>query len=122
MSRYFSKPTKRMALHRSGGKCEADGPLYNLAEGQRCSIPLGSGVEFDHYILYANSRDSSLDNCRAVCPRCHAYKTARHDTPKAAKTVRQMDKHNGIRRDKPAMPGSRGSKFKKLMNGKVIVR
>lgn len=122
MGRYFDKPTKRMALARSGGKCEADGPLYNLAEGQRCSIPLGYGVEFDHYILYANSRDSSLENCRAVCPRCHAYKTARHDTPKAAKTVRQRDKHNGIKRTSNPMPGGRGSRFKKLMNGKVVER
>ena len=104
MGRYFDKPTKRETLKRSGGKCEADGPIYGLAEGQRCSIPLGYGVEFDHYILWANSRDSSLDNCRAVCPRCHAYKTRQHDTPKAAKTVRQRDKHLGITKPKKPWP------------------
>ena len=122
MGRYFDKPTKRAALQRSQGKCEADGPLYGLAEGQRCSIPLGCGVEFDHYILWANSRDSSLDNCRAVCPRCHAYKSQKHDTPKAAKTVRQRDKNDGIKRNKQPFPGGRGSRFKRTLDGRTIER
>jgi hypothetical protein len=47
-------------------------------------------VEYDHLILDANSKDNSLENCRAVCPKCHAWKTANRDTPTAAKTVRQQ--------------------------------
>jgi 5-methylcytosine-specific restriction endonuclease McrA len=122
VGRYFDKPTKRAALKRSGGKCEGEGPLYGLPENVRCEANLAYGVEFDHFILYANSRDSSLDNCRAVCPDCHGFKTRKHDTPKAAKTVRQQDKNNGITKTKRPMPGSRKSGLKKKMDGSVVAR
>jgi hypothetical protein len=121
-SRYFSKPVKRAALERSGKRCEATGQLYGLPDGTRCEADLGYGVEFDHLILWANSRDSSFDNCLAVCPRCHRFKTAQHDTPKAAKTVRQRDKHSGIRAAKAVMPGSRKSKWKRTLDGRTIER
>lgn len=104
MTRDFSKAVKRERLKMSGGMCEAEGPLYGWEEGVFCLAPLGYGVEFDHFDLYANSRDSSLENCRAVCVKCHAFKTRTHDTPKAAKTVRQQDKHLGIRKPKHQWP------------------
>jgi 5-methylcytosine-specific restriction endonuclease McrA len=93
----FSRQTKREALTRSGGKCEASGPLYGLS-AERCNAPLGYGVEFDHYLLAANGGDNSLENCRAVCKACHRHKTSKHDTPLAAKTVRQRDKNDGIKK------------------------
>jgi hypothetical protein len=93
----FTKQTKREAWDRSGGLCEASGELYGLPPGQRCNMPLRTGVEYDHIILEANSHDNSLGNCAAVCPPCHRYKTDKHDTPTAAKTQRQEDKNIGIR-------------------------
>lgn len=93
----FAKGTKRAALKRSEGRCEAVGPVYGLPDNQRCGADLAYGVQFDHLILEANSHDNSLDNCRAVCPSCHRFKTRKHDIPLAAKTVRQRDKHRGIR-------------------------
>lgn len=122
MSRTFSKEVKRAALERSGKRCEATGQLYGLPDATRCQADLGYGVEFDHHILWANSRDSSLDNCLAVCPRCHRFKTARHDVPKAAKTVRQRDKHSGIHASRNPLPGSRNTRWKKKMDGSVIER
>lgn len=122
MSRYFSKLVKREALARSGLRCEAEGPIYGLPDGTRCEADLGYGVEFDHINLWANSRDSTLDNCLCVCPKCHRYKTTQHDTPKAAKTVRQRDKHDGIRSEGPVMPGSRKSKWKRTLDGRTIER
>ena len=122
MSRIFSKPIKREALARSGRRCEATGATYGLPDGQRCSADLGYGVEFDHIILWANSRDSSLDNCLAVCPKCHRFKTTTHDTPKAAKTVRQRDKNDGITNDRQSMAGSKRSAWKKKMSGEVVKR
>lgn len=122
MTRIFSKPIKREALKRSGGKCEAFGELYGLPAQIRCGADLGYGVEFDHAILWANSRDSSLSNCLAVCPSCHRYKSAKHDTPLAAKTVRQADKHAGIRHTRNPLPGSRKSKWKRRMDGSVVER
>ena len=106
----FSKPVKREALKRAGNRCEAMGAMYGLPEGVRCSADLGYGVNFDHIILEANSKDNSLENCAAVCIKCHGWKTAKHDTPMAAKTVRMQDKARGIRKSstfrKPP-PGSR---------------
>lgn len=92
----FSKVTKREALARSNGHCEGVGTMYGFEPGKRCNMPLNNGVEFDHIILDANSRDSSLTNCAAVCPACHRWKSAKHDTPLAAKTVRQQDKASGV--------------------------
>ena len=86
----FSSKTRKDALKRSGLICEAVGSWYGLPGGERCVRNLGDGVEYDHLILDANSKDNSVDNCRAVCPRCHAWKTANRDTPLAAKTVRQQ--------------------------------
>lgn len=99
----FTTKVKRERLAHAQGKCEAVGPIYGLAVEQRCGADLGRGVEFDHFDLVANSGDSSFDNCRAVCPACHRFKTAKHDVPKAAKTKRQSDKHKGIRRPKQSI-------------------
>jgi hypothetical protein len=87
--REFSTKTRKEALKRSSKRCEASGSWYGLPEGQRCTADLSLGVEYDHYILDANSHDNSLENCRAVCPKCHGWKTRNRDTPLAAKTVRQ---------------------------------
>lgn len=94
----FSKPTKREALRRSDKRCEGRGVAYGLPDGHRCNADLAYGVEFDHIVLHANSKDSSLENCAAVCIKCHRWKSAKHDTPLAAKTVRQQDKASGIRK------------------------
>ncbi|HLO78157.1 MAG TPA: HNH endonuclease signature motif containing protein [Magnetospirillum sp.] len=122
MTRDFSKPVKRAALERAGNRCEAVGPLYGLPEGVRCNADLGYGFDFDHVDLWANSRDSSLDNVACVCRTCHRHKTARHDVPKAAKTVRQRDKANGIRSSRAVIPGSRKSKWKRTLDGRTIAR
>jgi len=88
--REFTVKTRKSALKRSGLICEAVGEWYGLPAGQRCTRNLGDGVEYDHYILDANSKDNSPENCRAVCPKCHGWKTRNRDTPTAAKTVRQQ--------------------------------
>lgn len=103
MRHEFSKPTKREALKRSAGLCEAVGEVYGLA----CNAPLSHGVEFDHYPIAATERDSDgLDNCVACCPTCHGWKTRNFDIPAQAKSKRVRDKHLGIR--KPSRLRSRG--------------
>lgn len=118
----FSKQTKRDALKRSGGLCEAVGTLYGLPEGQRCNAPLAYGVEFDHVILEANSHDNSLKNCAACCKRCNQWKAHKHDTPLAAKTVRQRDKNSIGRQSRRPMDGSRASRWKKTFNHGTVPR
>ncbi len=95
--REFTKQTRRDAMKRSGFLCEATGAMYGLTAGQRCNAPLSAGVEYDHIVLDANSKDNSLENCAACCIKCHRWKTANHDTPMAARTVRMQDKARGIR-------------------------
>lgn len=92
----FTKPVRRAAQARANGLCEAVGPWYGLPEGKRCGAIITRYVEFDHIILEANSHDNSLENCACVCIPCHKIKTAKHDTPLAAKTLRQQDKNAGI--------------------------
>lgn len=94
----FSKATRRQALLRSGMKCEASGAMYGLEPGQRCNADLSYGVEYDHIVLAANGGEADLANCAAVCIKCHRFKTAKHDVPMAAKTVRMQDKARNIKR------------------------
>lgn len=100
----FSKTTKRQAYERSTGLCEASGAFYGLDSVTRCNASLKYGVEYDHIILEANSHDNSLENCAAVCKKCHGIKTRTRDIPTAAKTVRQQDKARGITNAKSRWP------------------
>lgn len=104
--REFSTKTRKEALKRSGMVCEATGGWYGLPAGQRCVNDLAYGVEYDHVILDANSKDNSLENCAAVCPKCHSWKTRNRDTPTAAKTVRQefMGKKTRVKQPIPKPP------------------
>lgn len=101
--REFTKKTQREAFARSCFRCEAVGAMYGLPAGKRCEGDLAKGVEFDHIVLDANSKDNSLGNCAATCIPCHRFKTAKHDIPMAAKTVRMQDKARGIK-TAPAKP------------------
>jgi len=86
----FSSVTRKQARARSGMRCEAIGAFYGLPNQQRCNADLTTaGIEYDHFILDHNSKDNSLANCRAVCPKCHRWKTSHIDVPTAAKTKRQ---------------------------------
>lgn len=118
--REFSKQTKKDALRRSGGFCEGSGEGYGLAAGKRCNAPLSFGVEFDHIIADSIGGDATLENCAAVCRDCHGFKTAKIDTPRAAKVKRIADKHAGIR-TKPSrpLPGTKASGIRKRFNGSV---
>ena len=115
--REFTKATKRAALERSGGDCEAVGVWYGLPVRKRCSFDLGFGVEFDHIDLDANSRDNSLSNCAAVCIQCHRWKTTHRDIPLAAKTLRQQDKHLGIKGPKRPWPSRKFSQNRRPASG-----
>lgn len=109
----FTKATKRAAYDRAKGRCEASGSLYGRIDTP-CGAPLKFGAEYDHVILDANSHDNSLENCAAVCPRCHKWKTANHDTPLAAKTLRQQDKNRGIRKTSKPMQKLDPKKWRKI--------
>lgn len=117
MRHEFSKETKRAALTRAGNGerskalCEATGEVYGLPEGQRCNVSLAYGVEFDHYPEPAGVKGSdALDNCVAVCPKCHKHKTRTFDIPAEAKIKRVQDRHQGIKKP-PTFHKPEGTKF-----------
>ena len=115
----FPKSVRRAALARSGGYCEGEGPLYGLAEGKRCNANLVYGFHADHVNPDGNGGQPTLENCAAVCPLCHKFKT-KNDVARIAKMKRQRDRNQGIKRRKgPPMMGSRDSLFKRKMDGTV---
>lgn len=113
----FTKSTMREALTRSKGLCEG-----LLADGTRCNVNLWQKARhFDHIIPDAIGGDNSLTNCAVLCVPCHLEKTAKRDIPIIAKSKRVSDRHNGIRK-KSRFPGSKDSRFKKRMDGTVVLR
>jgi 5-methylcytosine-specific restriction enzyme A len=106
----FSAKTKLLAFHRANGHCE------------RCTAKLFTGnVEYDHDKPDAFGGEATLENCVVLCRACHRVKTSTRDVPAIAKSNRVRKSNAGIR--KPSrFPGSRDSKFKKRMDGTVVLR
>jgi 5-methylcytosine-specific restriction protein A len=113
----FNTKTKREAYARSEGLCEG-----LLSTGERCNANLKHKPHhYDHIIPDAIGGDNSLQNCAVLCVPCHDDKTFKKDIPIIAKSKRISDKHRGIR--KPSrFPGSRDSRWKKRMDGSVVLR
>lgn len=115
----FTRATKEAAWDRSGGACEADGAAYGLPPGVRCGENMTvKGVEYDHINPVEQSQDARLENCLAVCPTCHRWKTGHRDIPMLAKGKRQRNTVTRTRRGSSRpMAGSKASGWKKPMNG-----
>jgi 5-methylcytosine-specific restriction endonuclease McrA len=119
----FSSVTKRQALERSEGRCEAVGKVYGLNAGARCSGALSAGVEFDHYpVRAADGGENTLDNCVAVCRTCHRYKTRMFDLPAIAKGKRISDRHKGIKKAPTGFATNRMGAFKRKIDGRIEPR
>lgn len=93
----FSRLVKRAAYKRADGRCEARGAIYGIEGGDvRCHAFIGPGnVKYDHWPLPAiDDGSDTLENCMAICPRCHKFKTANYDVPMQAKG-RRIRRNNG---------------------------
>jgi hypothetical protein len=53
---------------------------------------------------------------------CHRQHTAKVDAPLIAKVKRIHQRHIGAKKSRNPMPGGRGSKWKKRMDGSVVLR
>lgn len=89
-----------------------------------CTRKLGPGDRWDcdHVVALAiwtgephGNRESNL---APACTVCHREKTAQ-DVAEKAYTARVKGKHLGVRKPKRPMPGSRGSGWKKRIDGTV---
>lgn len=112
MRREFPKQVKRDAFLRAGGRCE----------NKSCRAFLTTGkFHYDHDIPDGLGGEPILDNCMVLCFACHGEKTRKRDVPAIAKAKRVSDKHLGIR--KPSrFACSRDSRFKKTIDGRVVLR
>lgn len=110
--REFSKQVKRDAFLRANGKCEGDGCGARLTLGK---------FHYDHVIADGLGGEPTLDNCAVLCTPCHGEKTRKHDVPAIAKAKRIEDRQRGIK--KPStFACSRSSKFKRKIDGSVVLR
>jgi len=107
----FPRKVKAAAFERAKGFCEG------------CGAKLATGrIEYDHRVPDALGGKPTLDNCVVLCKPCHGEKTARGDVPRIAKAKRQRDRHIGAYTTKSVIPGSRKSKWKRKLDGTVVLR
>ena len=111
-SSFFSEDVRLAAFMRCGGLCES------------CGRKLRPGsYQYDHVVPVSIGGPSTAANCQVLCRQCHNDKTAKLDTPRAAKTKRQKAKHEGsFRPSRHPVPGSRATPWKKPLRGPAIRR
>lgn len=110
MRREFSSKVMAAAALRANGKCE------------ECTRRLMTGdFHYDHVVPDALGGEPTLANCAVLCKACHGIKTHKADVPNIAKAKRRERKHLGIKK-RSSFACSRDSKFKKRMDGTVVLR
>jgi 5-methylcytosine-specific restriction endonuclease McrA len=93
-----------------GGKCYITG--RKLMPGE---------FDFDHIQALCNGGENRESNLAPVYRPAHRAKTAR-DVAQKAKDNRVRAKHLGITKAARPMPGSKASKWKKRLDGTVVLR
>lgn len=95
---------------RHGGRCHLTGRRIRAGEAWDC----------DHVVALVNGGQHRESNLAPALKAPHRAKTAA-DVAEKASVYRKRTKHLGIK--KPSrFPGSRDSKFKKRMDGTVVLR
>lgn len=94
------------------GRCQCCG--WNLTPGTRWEI--------DHIIPLALGGPDTIANLQVLCVSCHGGKTARQDIPAIAKVDRIRSRHFGADRSRRPLPGSRRSRWKRTIDGRVVER
>lgn len=101
---------KVRVFERHGGRCHISGRLIRAGEAWDC----------DHIVALCNGGEHRENNLAPALTAPHREKS-RADVAQKATTYRKRAKHLGIR--KPSrFPGSRDSKFKKRIDGSVVLR
>ena len=84
-------------------------------------IRAGDNWQVDHIRALKNGGEHRETNMQPVLQEAHKEKT-KEDVAIKAKNERVRKKHLGITKSKNPLPGGRGSKFKKKMDGTVVKR
>lgn len=112
MTRRMSSSRRARIFEAAGGACHICGQKI---DGTR------EKWEVEHIIPYSLTRDDSDENLAPAHVSCHLGKTAA-DAGTIAKAKRVHRKHTGAHRPKSALPGSKGSKWKRKISGAVVRR
>jgi 5-methylcytosine-specific restriction endonuclease McrA len=106
-------------------KMRADIFLRHGGVCHMCSLKVHPGEEWDvsHEIpLEAGGKDDDT-NWYVAHRKCHRLHTAAVDAPLIAKTKRMHQRHIGAApKSKTPLPGGRNSKWKRRMDGTVVLR
>lgn len=78
----------------------------------------GLTPEYDHDNPDALTGEPTLENCVVLCRGCHKAKTA-EDRRRITKAHRLARKAAGITARKQLIPGSKGTRFKRRVDGTV---
>ena len=112
MKRQSISPMRRLKLFEdAGGICYLCG----------LKIQAGQLWDVEHRIPLALGGADNETNMSPAHKSCHAPKTV-EDFGRIAKAKRQKAKHFGMNRPSNPMPGSRASKWRKRMDGTVVLR
>ena len=115
MRQEFSMRVRKAAWERANGTCECG-----------CDQPFGNHPkerpEYDHRVPAYLGGDNSLENCLCIRVDCHRAKTATEDTPRIVKARRGEKLRRGLTGPKRKIPGSKGTPFKKRVDGGVEPR
>jgi 5-methylcytosine-specific restriction protein A len=109
----FSKPVKWEVYQR----CLKDGKPHC----ECCGLRILGLPEYDHIIPDGLGGEPTVENCQALCGKCHRRKTHEDDRPVMTKADNQKKSAAGIRTPS-RLPGSRSGKWKKKINGEVVAR
>jgi 5-methylcytosine-specific restriction enzyme A len=106
-------PTERARIFvAAGGVCHlCGGPIDGVRDRW----------DVDHVVPLALGGDDGGDNLKPAHAKCHAAKTT-GDVAQIAKAKRVERKHTGAHRPGHILPGSRGSKWKRKLDGKTVLR
>lgn len=81
----------------------------------------GERWDVEHIIPLAMGGDDTEANWRPAHAKCHKTKTAK-DFTDIAKAKRRQARHIGIKVSKSPLPFGKQSRFKKKMDGTVVIR
>ena len=110
MRKEFSSKVCIAAFERAKGLCEI------------CAMKLFPGwIRYDHIVPDWMGGDNSLENCQVICVGCDKIKT-RKDQRDIGKVRRVRARHVGAVSSARPLPCGRRSKWKKKINGALVLR
>ena len=84
-------------------------------------INVGEAWQVEHVIPFAMGGSDTEDNWRPAHTKCHKTKTVK-DVADIAKAKRREARHIGVKVSKSPMPFGKGSKWKRKMDGSLVLR